>query len=317
MSWYQSLALPTPLMEDGWIDWSETVSGLRSRRRSYGQTGAPTLNIVEYTDRRGRVRTPPLHPHTGMTFLSTPTSREAKLSSQWLQMIDLWAADLATSGINGAVLLPGGAIDARGFQWHGLAAEMRYTYVADFTLSLPEPDSAIRKRINKATRGGYRGEMCDDPDVIFSCLVDTEARQKFSHGVDARTLRELWNAMPKSAVRGHCVRASSGEVVSAGVRLVAPGGWAIDWLQGTKRAHLDQGVNQLAYDYALQDLQSAGAKLFDFGGGNIRNVARAKEKWGFPLTPYICLTQPSLRDWGKDGFRLGKAFMQCLRPVTP
>lgn len=225
-------------------------------------------------------------------------------------MADLWATDLLTSGVAGRLLLPPDVLDARAFQWRGMRAEVRYTLIADFESDPPLADAAVRKRIGKACRAGYRAELCEDPAEILSCLAATEQRQNFAHLIDLSALSTLWETMPRGTIRGHCVRSPTGEAVSAGVRLVSPDGWAIDWLQGSKREHLDQGVNQLAYEYALQDMQGCGAKLFDFGGANIRNVARAKEKWGFPLKPYIAIAPASFRNIAREGLRLGATKLQ-------
>jgi len=279
------------------MEWVETTWGLRPLRVTYSQPGRllPRLEGVLYLDKRGAVRNPPLNPYMPFTFYPTNTRKVDKLTGQWLTVSSLLAEDLATRGLIGSISLPPGMIDGRSLQWKGFNVGIRYTFSVLLPVDSSSADSAVRKRIRKAVEAGYVAERSDDWRAIMICLEQTESAKSFTHRIDVKSLVRASELMGEDSFRGYVVRDSKGTAVSGGVRLHAPDSVAIDWVQGAVRERLPYGVNQLIYAYVLEDLASAGAASFDYGGANIPSVAAAKASWGFPLAPYLTITATDLR----------------------
>lgn len=289
---------PDPLAADSWLQWNEDVWGLRAERVHYVPAGKdrPSLDGVLYLDRQGRVRLPPLNPYLPFAMNSTNTTRVERLSSQWLAVASLFAQNLSQRKTAGPIALPPGFIDARPFQWAGLRVELRYTFIASMPTDLSLTDNSVRKNMRKARDSGYTVGQSNDWSSIMACLKATELRRSFSHGVDELALEHAHELVGENSLHAHLVRNRHGEAASGGVRLLTPGGMAIDWIQGTKEEDLSSGANQMMYDYVLGDLASARVESFNYGGANIARVARAKAAWGFPLVPYLMVSTPGLRN---------------------
>lgn len=303
--------LPTPLHLDAWVEWNERKFGLTAVPLTFGAGGkAASLRSLLYVNGQGRVAMPPLSPHLPLSFTTTPTSKVDRIYSQWVDLAGALAEQIASRGIAGRINLPPTFVDARPFQWAGLQAEWRYTFVADLGTDTA-PDSAVRKRLRKAQSRGYTVEVGGDPGELHACLLETERRKGFAHRLTRRDLKLIGDAMGPSHYRVYLVRDASGTAVSAGARLLSEGGWGVDWLQGTSPDHLENGANQLIYQEVFRDLRAQGVRLFDLGGANIRAVARAKSSWGHPLVPYISLTAPSATK------HLRQAMVGSLGPVLP
>lgn len=281
------------LANDAWLDWNGSTWGLEPHRVKYGTDH--TLEGVLYTDRRGRVRMPPLNPYLPFQFTSTGPQRPERVSRQWIEVADMLAEDLASRRIVGKIILPPEIEDARPFHWSGLVAETRYTYTTDLPYSMQSASQAVRKNVNKAEREGFVFEESRDADGIVACLQSTANRKGFAYSLDVSALARLFDVLDTSRCRGHVVRDASGTVVSAGVRLLTAGGKAIDWVQGTDFGALKRGAAQLMYKGALEDLANGAATSFDYGGANIRQVTAAKSAWGMRLTPYTTLGDFDLR----------------------
>jgi hypothetical protein len=278
------------LMQDAWLHWNKETWGLEPERVRYASGGAE-LSGVLYTDRRGRVRMPPLSPYLPLRFNPTATERTDRLERQWLAVGDLMAEDLAARGISGRIAFPPGVLDARPFLWRGFRAEVRYTYVTNLPYSRELAASAVRKNINKAMRAKFTFEPNVRPSDLVDCLEATGGRQGFSYRLDERSITSLFDLLDPANVRGHVVRDTAGVAVSAGLRLMTPEGIALDWVQGTRAGALRDGAVQMMYGGAIDDLAEQGASAFDFGGANIANVAAAKATWGMGLSPFLTIRQ--------------------------
>lgn len=289
------LAPPTVLGLEAWVECAST--GLRAERVSFAAKGSdlPRLDGVIFLDKRGRVRQPPLMPYLPFTFTPTPTDRTARIYRQWISVAALLAKDITRRGIVKFIALPPSILDARPFQWAGLNVEIRYTFASALPVDKSQFDSSVRKNIRRAADAGYFVERTHEWDAVMACLRDTESAKGFSHGLDASSLASSSRHMGDETFRGYVVRNSAGAVASGGVRLHLPGGTAIDWVQGTLRGYLSDGVNQLMYAHVLDDLTAHGASGFDFGGANIAAVAAAKATWGMPLVPYLRVSGYDLR----------------------
>lgn len=285
------------LFDPGLVEWNEQTWGLRAQQLDYLPEGRSSarLRAILYLDARGRTRQPRLDPYLALAFESSAAPDSPQRERQWLSTASQLASDLNSSQLQGAANLPPGLVDARPLSWGGLSTTVRYTYVGPLPHDSSKTESAVRKRISKAIRAGYSFESHVASDILQRMLESTGARQGFSYGLKAGNLELLDDLVAPEVFRRYAVRDAAGEVVSAGARLVAENGVALDWIQGTEPAALNDGAVQLMYSGVLQDLERVGATRFDFGGANIPAVARAKSSWGLPLTPYISVSRPSLK----------------------
>lgn len=172
---------------------------------------------------------------------------------------------------------------------------IRYTYLTALPHSTELAEASIRKRVKKACRLGYTAERSEDWGQIHHCLLATESVKSFNHSLTVARLERASHDVGKDAFRGYVVKDTTGQVVSGGIRLLSKAGNAYDWVQGARRESLGDGVNQLMYKLVLDDLARAGATTFDFGGANIREVARAKATWNLELRPYLTIGAMDLR----------------------
>ncbi len=290
----------TPLDTPSWLSWNEETWGLDAQRVTYTQDAdGPRLTGVLYKTKQGKVRTPPLNPYLPFKFHPTVTSRLKDTSSQWIPLATELAVDLRRRQVTNSVVLPPGFHDVRPFTWCGFRTQILYTYIGQLPYDLGTAAAAVRKRIRKAERSGYSIARSDDWASIVTCLDETSQAKRFTYKLDARALARASALMGEENFRAYAVRSSTGQVVSAGVVLHAPGGVAVDWVQGSRRTHMQDGIVQMYYAHVLHDLSNARAKTFDFAGANISSVAKAKSAWGLPLVPYIALVPPNAKHAAK------------------
>ena len=261
----QDQNLASPLVIEGWVEWNERKFGLLAVPLAFGAGGkAASLQTLIYLNRRGRVVMPPLSSHSPLSFSTSPTSKVDRIYSQWVDLAGAFAEQIASRGIAGRINLPPTFVDARPFQWAGLEAEWRYTFVADLGTG-GTPDSAVRKRLRKAQSNGYTVEVGGDPAELHACLLETERRKGFVHRLTRKDLETVEEALGPSHYRVYIVRDAAGAAVSAGARLLSQGGWGVDWIQGTSPRHLENGANQLIYQEVFRDLTAEGVRMFDLG----------------------------------------------------
>jgi hypothetical protein len=292
---------PSAMLNPHWWAWNEQVWGVQAEEFSLQEEG-PAGGLLAgalFRDRRGRIVTPPLNPHLSIAY-SLPDRRTRRLDSQsraWVSMGDQFAKTLKEAGLANSLILPPGLLDARPFTWNGLRATLAFTYLADLPRDGATAHPSVGKNVRKASARGYSAERSGDWLAILSCLRATEASKGFSHRLSVADLRLGARLMGPDHFRGYSVRDSSGRIVSGGIRLHYPGHRALDWVQGTVRSALADGVNQLMYDFVMNDLHTAGAVGFDLAGANIREVALAKSSWGCPLVPQLSVESTGvLRD---------------------
>lgn len=279
------------LLNPAWLEWNEATWGCTAVRLAVDPTGngVPSLRVVYYRDRRGRVYQPPANPHIPLVLRLTPTDKPWRLTSQWLELGRRLAEVLAGERFAGGLALPPGILDGRPLQVPGLLGLTAYTYVLRFPYLVSQSSSSVRKNIHKAHERGYRAERSDDWAKVVECLRATSVRKGFRHRLDAHSLAEGQRRMGDEYFRGYLVRGPAGEPVAGGVRLHEAGETAVDWLQGADHRYLTHGVNQLMYSFVIDDLTQAGSLGLDLCGANIPEVAKAKSQWGVELAPYIRL----------------------------
>jgi len=286
-----------PLFLEGWLEFNERRWGVTATPQIYGLENAtlPSLTTMLYLDAKRRVLQTPSSPYLPAVFRSSPTDAPYRLYRQWLQVIDLFAADLSKRAIVRTIGLPPEIVDVRPLLWRRFSVSVRYTVYLNFPYSTAFADHSVRKNARKATEAGYTSSREMDVTAVYECLKATEARQGFSHQITHQDLELIRNLMGDEHCRVYVARTSRGEPAAARVVLHQPGNRAIDWVAGTVGAHLRSGVTQQLIACTLADLEAAGATGFDFAGANHRNVAAAKASWGGVLTPYYVVEAATLR----------------------
>lgn len=289
-----------------WSQWQAQRSELAVQLHSFGRSGEGTLSTTLYYDTRGRVVTPQFTPYSPLDFRPTPTQKVDKVVRQWEDVAGQLARRLRQAGVVGAFDLPPGITDVRPFIQEGFRAEVRYTFTG--APDVTKANSSFHKRWKKALRSSYTAETTTDLSGVIDCLAETATRKHFVMNLTRSQLTSLQADLGEERFRVHVVRSPQGEVVSAGIRLLDGAGFGLDWLQGTNRAHLAAGANQLAYATALIDLAEIGVTTLDLGGANIPAIARAKLALGLTITPYIALTYGGLTTLLQDTHQALRTF---------
>lgn len=284
-----------PLALEGWLKWNEEKWNIKAERVVYtkNQKEYPRLEGVLYINNKGQVVMPPRNPYLPFCF-SDSTVKIDRLYVDYQDIMQLFVEDLSRRGIAGVIALPPGFIDARLFQWNNFIVEPRYTFLQNFSMRYTISPK-ITNKINKAVHLGYSVDRSDDWEAIVGCLKGTENVKGFSHQTSAKDLKNCAYLLGNDIFRGYLIKDATGQPVSGGLRLALKNGITIDWSQGAIHEHLKNGVNQLIYDFVLQDVKDSGSIGFDWVGANIPSVALAKSAWGAPLVPYLTIRQKNFR----------------------
>lgn len=295
--------------DPSFVFWREQAWGLEAKGFEYVSEGRNPgrLRSILFFDRRGRLQQPPLDPYLSVLFESEALLGSPRRERQWLDVATKFATDLQRLKFHGSVNLPPGLMDARPFAQSGLLPAPKYTYLGEVPVASSTIEQAVRKRISKSLRAGYRFGLDVAAEDLADVLDRTGKRQGFTYKLTAEKLKMLEEMVAPSVYRKHVVRSAQGLIVSAGARLVTEGGVALDWIQGTREEALPDGAVQLMYRGVLDDMAELGAELFDFGGANIPAVARAKSSWGLPLVPYVQISRNTIRRFVIQSPRLRKA----------
>lgn len=284
------------LFLDGWLKFNEEKWGYKPERVLYQIPGKdlPKLEGVFYLNKKGHVVMPPRNPYLPLQFTPTPTDQPYRLYTQWLEVSELLADDLKKRGFRGTIAFPPGFFDARAFQWLGFDVGIRYTFVGSLPIDEALIDPSTKQKIKKAHRFGYSWLQSKDWEAINYCLKKTGEAKDFSHLVSSKELEYACNILGKESFRGYLCKSEKGEPVSGQIKLFLAEGVSIDWSAGTDRNHIKNGVNQLLYKDSFEDMAGNGGKIFDLCGANIESVANAKATWGFPLVPYITISNDTM-----------------------
>lgn len=278
---------------DEWISFNEKTWGVRAEKVCYGENGKdlPRLEGILYLNKKGKVVLPPTNAYLPFQFLSTNTIKNCQTYSQWMQVSELLAEDIKKRGYSGTIAFPPGFIDGRAFQWLGINISTGYTFVGELPVDENSVDTSVRKNIRKAEKAGYTVQRSHNWEDILFCINKTESVKGFDLALKVQDLEESYRLLGDKYLFAHVVYSADGNPVSGQVKIAMPDGICIDWLAGTDRNHINNGVNQLAYMKAITDIAETGTPYFDYCGANIKSVAKAKSMWSFQLTPYIILTE--------------------------
>lgn len=301
----------SPLMLDGWLEFNAATSGLTPVRRTYSSDNKalPVAETVLYLDKKGRMRMPHRNPYIPINFTPTPTPSKRRVMLQWQAVSQLMALDLKHRGLANTIVYPPDVVDIREWQWLNFNAIVRYTFIISFPHDQGEISKSIRKLVAKAVAGNFKCEQTTNMSHVIECLVGTEHRQGFEHGLRVQDLELARELLGDGSFRSYVCYAPNGEAASARIALYKRDGTAIGWVSGTKSSYLSTGAVQLLNWFTFQDLYDSGATRFDWTGGNIRSVAMAKSSWGGDLVPFYAIRQPGIKGvcWSVyDAWRFGR-----------
>ncbi len=297
----EKLHIPSPLALEGWLEFNRLKWGLQPLQMRFSEKGRafPAVEAILYLDEKGHVRMPAMNPYLPVAFFPTPATLSSRLERQWLSVSGLMAEECRRRGLASSVSFPPQLTDVREWQWRGFIASVRYTFYLELPIDERQIDSSVRNKINKATRNGFICQRGASLPGVFSCLKETEERQRFSHSLSLGDLQLLYRLLGEETFRCYVCYAPNGEVASTRIILFRNGARAVDWVAGTKQMYLTSGATQYLTSFVLDDLSEAGAKGFDYAGANIRTVAAAKAAWGGQLVPSYVTEQPRLKGIAK------------------
>jgi GNAT acetyltransferase-like protein len=280
-----------PLFLEGWLEFNRARWRVRPYRFRYSpsDSNASALESVLYLNARGRIVLPKLNPYLPVAFQPTPTRSPIRLCRQWLEIAQTLVDEMGERQLGATVTLPPEVTDIRPWIWAGFQVGVHYTYYNDLPIDAKRVDPAVRKKCQQARSLGYTCERSSQLTHVLACLRETEKHQRFSYGLTERDLKRLTRWLGEDCFRMYLCYSPEGRPASARLVLYCPGGRAMDWVCGTAAQHIRSGATQLLIWSVLEDLHSAGARGFDFGGANIRNVAAAKMIWGGQLVPFYSL----------------------------
>jgi hypothetical protein len=295
-----SLASTYVTATDEYAAFLKAAYHLDSRRIIAAEQAAalPNAEAVIFLDAKGRIILPPMTPFLPVNFTATPTNKRARLDRMWLDCGALLADEFLKHSLYGPISLPPDFTDLRPFIWKGLNATLRYTFVVDFPYDESQMDSAVRKQIAKTAAAGFvcRRARKSDLGAILGCIHQTEQRQGFSYKVSESILQQGLDIVGEDKFRIYVATAPNGSPASCRIVLHAAGGVAIDWIAATANEHLKSGATQTLIQFALQDVQDSGARMFDFAGAGLPAVSAAKACWGGRLTAYPTIQQVTLKN---------------------
>jgi len=287
----------TVLTLDGWLEFNRRKWGLSpvKLRLSESESDRPAVEVVVYTDSKGRIKTPKINPYMPVAFLPTDTRSVPRLERQWLSVSELMVKEFKERGVVNAVSFPPSIVDVRPWKWAGFQVSVNYSFYMELPYDDEAADKRVRTKVRKAAKLGYRCERTSQMSDVMECLEDTAERQEFDYRLGVEDLEMCQRLLGPDVLRAYVCYAPNGDAASARLALTYPGTSALGWVSGTKRDHLQDGCAQLLMSFGLEDLHSAGACGFDWAGANIPSVAAAKSAWGGKLVPFYSIMQPNVR----------------------
>ena len=120
----------TVLTLDGWLEFNRRKWGLSpvKLRLSESESDRPAVEVVVYTDSKGRIKTPKINPYMPVAFLPTDTRSVPRLERQWLSVSELMVKEFKERGVVNAVSFPPSIVDVRPWKWAGFQASVDYSF---------------------------------------------------------------------------------------------------------------------------------------------------------------------------------------------
>jgi hypothetical protein len=287
--------VPGPLELPGWIEFNERRTGLTAERLSpESESSGAAARAVLYRDRRGRVKLPRNNPYLPVAF-SSARSRPSGRTAEWLRAAAPLVEAMERHGTANTIWLPPVVDDVRPWRWAGFVARIGYTYWLDLPYETAAMDRGARRTTDKAGSLGLTVRRVDDVRPVMECLLETEARKRFSHHLGERELRMLQDLVGPESLRMYVCFDARGRAAAARIALLAPSATALAWVAGTRSEQRSSGANHLLFRHLLEDLSAAGATGLDLCGANIPSVAQFKSEWGGRLVPVYGVRTHSLR----------------------
>ncbi|MBN2476313.1 MAG: GNAT family N-acetyltransferase [Pirellulales bacterium] len=289
--------MDTALATTEWQTFTQQYWNVKRTPLEYTPRGSngPSLRVVCYRDRKGRVTLPPYQPHLPLQFSPTPTEASYRIQRQWLQTARLLVDDMIAHGTRGYLTFSPAVTDPRPWIWSCFHVSPWFTNYIDFPFQMDQADRVVRQQANKALRAGYVCTRSGSLEDALACLAGSEKRNEFSYGITLEGLRLAARLLGPDALRVYTCHARDGEPATARVVLHRPDGRACDWMAGTADGHLRDGATQLLISYMLDDLQRAGAAGYNSCGASQETVAQAKTMWGGRLMTQYCVQGYGLR----------------------
>ncbi|WP_164545782.1 GNAT family N-acetyltransferase [Paenibacillus albus] len=253
-----------------------------------------------FMNRSGKLFLPPLNYYNHVVFKPTPTSKNYKLTRQWLRVAEQMTLEMTNKGCTVDFVFPPEINDVRPWRWANYQLGVKYSY----RIKLPYEDSAsdttVRKRIEKANALGYVSRQADRMEDVHVCLIETAKRKGFKQDLTVEDLELMRSILGDDIFKAYVCYSKDGEPVSASVELVLSKECALGLMLGTKKEHLQSGVAYQMTAFMLQDMAALGVEQYDFCGANIPSVAESKSKWGAELVPYFTVRKRSFKDWLRE-----------------
>ena len=221
--------------------------------------GRPAVELVVYTDSRGRIKTPKISPYIPVAFLPTDTQSAPRLERQWLSVSELVVKEFRGRGLVNAVPFPPSIVDVRPWGWSNFQIEVRYSFYIQFPYDSAIADKRVRTKVRKAAKLGYTCDLTSQMSDVVECLEDTGERQDFNCRLSVEDLETCQHLLGADILRAYVCYAPNGDPASARLALSYPGASAVGWVSGTKRDYLNDGCAQLLMAFGLEDLQNAEA----------------------------------------------------------
>ncbi|WP_165921150.1 GNAT family N-acetyltransferase [Paenibacillus albiflavus] len=299
------------LFNEGWIKFNEIKWKLTHKKVNINghEIEHPSLHSILFLNNNNRIVRPPMNPYLPLWFKTTPTNSKVRQQAQWLSACKALINEFHIHDFKNTIFLPPMVTDIRPWQWAGLRASVRYTYVIDFPYHLGQAESEVRRKINKAQKNGYLCERTTNMQHVYECLVSTELRQGFKHHLTLDDLILAQELVGEEHLRAYVAYAPNGEPVSAEVILHSPYNYGYGWVCGNKKEHLKNGTNQYLMYYAMEDLNVNGSMGLDLCGANMPNVSQNKMGWGVDIKPYYTIDNYSIKTvtkWSRDWFRYSR-----------
>jgi len=247
----------------------------------------PSLDVVSYLDRKGRLVLPPYQPHVPIHFKLSGDPTPYRVGRQWLEAAQLMVDDMTARGIHGEVTLSPEIVDPRPWLWSWYRVTPRFTYIVDFPFDLSGVDRSVRQHANKAIRRGYTCRQTENLNDAIHCLNGSEHRKGFNYGITLDGLEMAIALLGRDAFRVYVCYSPDGEPAAAKIILHREGGPACDWVAGTTDKHLHSGATHQLVAFAIEDAERSGATCYNFCGADMASLTQFKLGWaGRLVTQY-------------------------------
>ena len=187
--------------------------------------------------------------------------------------------------------LPPDEIDIRPYKWMGFETEVLYTYCTTLneqTSIATDYDPDIKRRIKNAQTLKFeisQGTSKEFIDNFFELQLKSYHRQSFSFAFNSSQFEKYLSGMGLEG-KAMIYLVSQNNVPVSGITILYDNIKAYYLLAGSDPDYLSTGLNQVLFDFVVQDIQKKGIKIYDLVGANTPSISRYKSTYNFPLVPY-------------------------------